>query len=53
VIIGFDPLAGEQLRRNLRIGAQASVIAYSDGHPVLGLLGRLYIRLMSWLSYAY
>jgi multidrug resistance efflux pump len=53
VIIGFDPLHSEQLRRNLRIGAQASVIAYTDGHPVLGLLGRLYIRLMSWLSYAY
>jgi multidrug resistance efflux pump len=52
VVIGFgvdDPA----LRTQLRIGAQASVIAYPDGHGLLGLLGRGYIRLVAWLSYAY
>jgi hypothetical protein len=39
--------------RQLRIGGQASVIAYTEGHGVLGALGKLYIRLLSLLSYAY
>jgi hypothetical protein len=29
------------------------VIVYSEEATVLKLLGRLYIRVMSWLSYAY
>ncbi|MEE4277767.1 MAG: HlyD family secretion protein [Halieaceae bacterium] len=52
VEVGFaadDP----QLRRQLRIGGQASVIVYSDEAALTRWLGRLYIRLMSWLSYAY
>ncbi|MCB1857537.1 MAG: HlyD family secretion protein [Gammaproteobacteria bacterium] len=53
VIIGVDPVSDERLRRNLRLGGQVSVIAYGDGHEVLGMLGRLFIRLMSFLSYAY
>mgnify|MGYP000866537269 CR=1 FL=1 len=53
VIIGFDPVAGGELRRNLRVGGQAAVMAYSDGHAVLGQIGRVYLRLLSWLSYAY
>ncbi len=53
VVIGFDPLDSDLLRSNLRIGGQAAVIAYSEGHAVLGLLGRIWIRLQSWLSYAY
>lgn len=43
---GLDPLA-------LRVGAQAEVIAYSEEAGFLELLGRLFIRFMSWLSYAY
>lgn len=42
-----------ELMTQLRIGGQASVIVYSEDAFVTRLLGRLYIRLMSWLSYAY
>jgi multidrug resistance efflux pump len=37
----------------IRVGGQAEVMAYpTKGNP-LNPLGRLYLRLMSWLSYAY
>lgn len=43
----LDELAG------LRVGGQAEVMAFPfEGSP-LNPLGRLFIRLMSWLSYAY
>jgi len=51
VIIGFDPAQDPALREQLRVGAQASVMAYSERHRVLELLGRAYIRFMSWLSF--
>ncbi|PLC49093.1 hemolysin D [Pollutimonas subterranea] len=39
--------------RGVRVGGQAEVMAFpTPGNP-LNLLGRLYLRLMSWLSYAY
>lgn len=53
VVIGFDVNQQAELRRQLRVGGQASVIAYSEGHGLLRFLGKAYIRLMSWLSYAY
>jgi multidrug resistance efflux pump len=53
VIIGFDTEQDAALRGQLRIGGQTSVIAYAEGHGLLRLLGEAYIRLMSWLSYAY
>ena len=53
VIIGFDTEQDAAMRGQLRIGGQTSVIAYAEGHGVLRLLGEAYIRLMSWLSYAY
>ena len=53
VVIGFDPHQSEELRGQLRVGGQAEVMAFSDGHPVLRQLGGLYMRLMSWLSYLY
>ena len=53
VIIGFDPAQNPELRRQLRLGGQASVMAYSEGHGLLGWLGKAYIRLASWLSFAY
>ena len=37
------------LQRNLRIGGQASVMAYSEGTSILKLLGKVYIRLASCL----
>ena len=52
VVVGFDIDQQEALHRQLRVGGQASVIAYT-GHGLLSLLGKFYIRLMSWLSYAY
>jgi multidrug resistance efflux pump len=53
VIIGFDVGQDPALRDQLRIGGQASVIAYGEGTGVLRLLGKVYIRIASWLSYAY
>jgi len=53
VVIGFDVDQKDELRRQLRVGGQASVMAYSEGHGLLKMLGKAYIRLMSWLSYAY
>ena len=53
VVIGFDVDQQDGLRRQLRIGGQASVIAYTQADGVLNLLGKAYIRLMAWLSYAY
>ncbi len=53
VVVEFDVDQHEALARQLRVGGQASVIAYTEGHGFLQLLGELYIRLMSWLSYAY
>ena len=53
VIIGFDTQQDAALRRNLRIGGQASVMAYSEGTSVLKLLGKAYIRVASFFSYAY
>ncbi len=53
VQVSFERPLPPDVLRNLRVGGQATVIAYSEGHGVLGLLGRLYIRLLSYLSYAY
>jgi multidrug resistance efflux pump len=53
VIIGFDTEQDLVLREQLRIGGQASVIAYSEGTWFLKLLGKAYIRLASWLSYIF
>lgn len=39
--------------RGIRVGGQAEVMAFpTPGNP-LNLLGRLFLHLMSWLSYAY
>jgi len=53
VVIGFNAGEHEELYQQLRIGGQASVIAYAEGHGILELLGKGYIRLLSLLSYAY
>lgn len=53
VVVEFDLAKKPELLAQLRVGGQASVIAYGEEHGLLALLGRLYIRLMSWLSYAY
>lgn len=52
VIVEFAP--GELAKlRGIRVGGQAEVMAFPrEGNP-LNPLGRLVLRLMSWLSYAY
>lgn len=53
VVIGFDSTQDPTLQSQLRIGGQASVIAYSEGSWVTKLLGKTWIRIASFLSYAY
>jgi multidrug resistance efflux pump len=53
VIIAFDVKQGESLRKFIRIGGQAEVIAFTEGHEFLNGLAKIYIRIMSWFSYAY
>jgi len=53
VIVRFDATQDEALYRQLRIGGQTTVIAYSEGHGLLAMLGQAYIRLLSLFAYAY
>ena len=39
--------------KGVRYGSQASVIVYTGDNAVMDALGRLWIRLASWLSYLY
>lgn len=39
--------------KGVRYGSQASVIVYTGGNAVMNALGRLWIRVASWLSYLY
>lgn len=52
-VIEFDVTQSLDLYDHLRIGGQATVIVYTKDHNILKLLGKVYIRLMSLLSYAY
>ena len=52
VVVDFDIPDAED-RRNLRVGAQASVIVYTGGNWIFNAAGKLYIRVTSMLSYAY
>ncbi|TGD72684.1 HlyD family secretion protein [Mangrovimicrobium sediminis] len=53
VQVEFDGGVPAEVARHLRIGGQASVIAYGEGAGPLAWLGRLYVRVLSYLSYAY
>jgi multidrug resistance efflux pump len=53
VIIDFERSQMGRLLSQLRIGGQAEVIAYTEDHGLLRLIGELYIRFMALLSYAY
>lgn len=37
----------------IRVGSQVTVIVYTGRHPIMNTLGRLYIRLLSYLTYLY
>jgi multidrug resistance efflux pump len=52
VAIEFDKDEIKRLR-NIRVGGQAEVLVFTGEHPVMNLLARIYIRVMSWLSYLY
>ncbi|MNZ41142.1 Multidrug resistance protein MdtN [compost metagenome] len=55
VIVEFAPGEAAKLAklRGIRVGGQADVMAFpTEGNP-LNPLGRLFVHLMSWLSYAY
>lgn len=53
VIIAFDINQNESLRKFIRIGGQVEVIGFTEGQDILNSLAKLYIRVMSWFSYAY
>jgi multidrug resistance efflux pump len=53
VIVGFDTRQDPALLEQLRVGGQASVIAFSEGTGLLRILGKIYIRVASFFSYAY
>lgn len=53
VIISFDITQNELLRPFIRIGGQAEVIGFTEGHVFLNSLAKIYIRIMSYFSYAY
>lgn len=53
VVIEFDLSQNEDLRSQLRVGGQATVITYTGENSILNGLGRFYIKLMSYFSYAY
>lgn len=52
VIVEIDPGELTSLR-GIRAGGQADVMAFPTRGNPLNLLGRLFLRLMSWLAYAY
>ncbi len=53
VIIEFNVREQQINPKQLRVGGQASVVAYSEEGGFIRWLGELHIRIMSWLSYAY
>jgi multidrug resistance efflux pump len=53
VQVVLDQQLSESERRVLKVGSQASVMAYSENHWMLNGLGWLYIRAASFLTYAY
>ncbi len=53
VMIELDPGQDERLGEQVRIGGQVEVIAYTEKARLLKVVGKAYIRMMSFLSYAY
>jgi multidrug resistance efflux pump len=52
VLLEFE-LPDSKSRLGMRIGAQASVRVYTGEHPLFNRLGRLYMKLLSYATYAY
>ncbi|RZT36814.1 HlyD family secretion protein [Cupriavidus agavae] len=52
VIVDIDPDQLDTLR-GIRVGGQAEVMAFPREGSPLNLLGRAFLRVMSWMSYVY
>jgi multidrug resistance efflux pump len=52
VAIDFDTVDAESLRK-VRIGGQAEVMVFTGDNVLMNMLGAVYIRVRSWLSYLY
>jgi multidrug resistance efflux pump len=52
VAIEFEPSDTERLRK-VRVGGQAEVMVFTGDNVLMNMLGAVYIRLRSWLSYLY
>ena len=50
VLIKFS---GDEARRFMRVGGQVNVQIYTDGHPVMKSIGKIWIRAISILSHIY
>ena len=53
VIINIDKEQHGQLQGHVRIGGQVEVMVYTEEAELLKTLGKWYMRVMSWFSYAY
>ena len=53
VAIEFEPQSLQEILGSARVGGQADVVIYTGDHFILNFLSHAYIRLMSWLSFAY
>jgi multidrug resistance efflux pump len=53
VAIEFEPQSLQEVLASARMGGQADVVVYTGDHALLNFLSHVYIRLMSWLSFAY
>ncbi len=53
IVIQFDRKHIDELRQHIRIGGQAEVMVYTRDSSILNVLGKAFIRFMSWLFYAY
>lgn len=52
VIIDLDEAVLRE-KLGIRVGSQVDVIVYTGDHAIMNVLGRFYIRLVSWLTYLY
>ena len=52
VTIEFDADEDPRLQ-GARVGGQAEVLVYAGDNPLMNVLGAIYIRVSSWLSYLY
>ena len=53
VLVVLDQPISDSERKVLKVGSQASVLALNEGRWMLNILGKMYIRVASILTYAY